>query len=68
MENPNAMALNGGGMPANMTGMQRPQRGNIQQQLHAQALTDLQLPQSQVTGGWQMAVDIRQRAVGVMQL
>jgi len=67
MEQPPNMMPNG--MPLqNMNTMQRPQPGNMNQQIHAKILHDLQQGLSQVGTGWQSTFDIKQRAVKVMQM
>jgi len=55
------------GLPAGANAMQRPQPGNVSQQLHATILNHMQR-QGQVGTGWQSTFDIRQRAAQVMQL
>ncbi|KAF7197147.1 hypothetical protein HII31_01572 [Pseudocercospora fuligena] len=67
MEQPNNMM--GGGMPNMMNqGMQRPQSGNIQQQLHARIISDLRQNAPAFNGTWQATHDIRDRAQRIMQL
>jgi len=61
-QNPFMMA---GGMPPQ--GMQRPQPGNENDQIHAKIMEELRkmtIPQ----GGWQMTLDMRERANWIMQL
>ena len=49
------------------THMQRPDPGNIDQQIHAKIMDDLR--KSYVNnGGWQATVDLRERANWVMQM
>lgn len=61
-QNPFMMA---GGMPPQ--GMQRPQPGNENDQIHAKIMDELRkiaIP----SGGWQMTMDFRERANWVMQM
>lgn len=56
------------GMPPSMNSMQRPQQGNIMQQLHAKIITDLRNNMNLVGQGWQSTFNIGERAGYTMQL
>lgn len=59
------------GLPMHMqppTAMQRPQAGNLQQQLYAKILTDLRQDMSRFNGSWQATFDPRERANLIMQM
>jgi len=64
MERPANMMPNG----AAMNGMQRPQPGNIGQQIHGQIMTNLRNKMSQVPHGWQSTYDLAQRAQRILQM
>ena len=56
------------GMPANMNNIQRPQPGNVMQQMHGKIMTDLRNTMSQVGQGWQLTFDPRERGNYLIQL
>jgi len=66
MEQANMMLPNG--MQPNGNGVQRPQLGNVMQQIHAKIINDLRNSMHQVGQGWQSTLDIRERAAHIMQL
>ena len=54
--------------PQSGNGMQRPQQGNMEQQLHARVMQSLQSTLQQVGNGWQRTYDVGQRSAKIMQL
>lgn len=60
---------NGLPVPANAgASMQRPQPGNLSQQIYARVLGNLRNKMPELSGGWQAMFDIRERASRIMQL
>ena len=57
-----------GMQPQQMHTMQRPQSGNLMQQMHAKVMEDLRNNMGQFGGSWQSTFDIRERASRIMQL
>ena len=61
-----------GGMPgqgnSQMNTMQRPQPGNMLQQLHAKVMDELRRSAPSLGTGWQAMLDHRERAQRIMQL
>jgi hypothetical protein len=74
MEQSNIMPPNGMipnmnmNMNMNMNNMQRPQQGNMQQQMYALILAKINETKPQLGNGWQTTFDTQQRAVLVMQM
>lgn len=58
----------GQGNPQMNNSMQRPQPGNMQQQLHARIMEELRRTQPSIGTGWQTMLDLRERASRIMQL
>ena len=54
--------------PQSGNGMQRPQQGNMEQQLHAKVMQGLQSSLNQVGNGWQRTYDLGQRSAKIMLL
>lgn len=66
MEMPNNMP---GGMPAQVNNtMQRPQSGNMHQQLNARIMADLRNNSAQLQGGWQATLSMGERATHIMRM
>ncbi|GIZ41021.1 hypothetical protein CKM354_000433800 [Cercospora kikuchii] len=69
MEQPNMMAPNGMNQMGGAGGMQRPQNGNVQQQIFAKIMQELRNGDaSKFIGAWQQAHSIQDRASRIMQL
>ena len=68
MEQQNLMPNGLPGPVNNLNSMQRPQQGNMPQQIHARVLNGLRSKMNELTGGWQAMFDIRERANQIMQL
>lgn len=70
MEQANMMpgGMPGQGNPAMNNSMQRPQPGNLAQQLHAKVMDELRRSAPSLGAGWQAMLDHRERANRVMQL
>lgn len=66
MERPHNMMQQAGGNVAQ--GMQRPQSGNRDQQLHAVIMTNLKNKAHTLPSGWQTTFEPRLRAERIMQL
>ena len=56
------------GMPNNVNSLQRPQPGNVMQQMHGKIMADLRSTMGQVGQGWQLTCDPRERGSYLVQL
>lgn len=70
MEQANMMpgGMPGQGNPQMNNSMQRPQPGNVAQQLHARVMVELRAALPSLGNGWQAMFDLRERANRIMQL